>query len=277
MFDYLITRNGVHYFSRRVPAKLAAIIGKKLWRETLATSDRTAAAKAAALRNADCEHEIATALIEYRRQRSAVARLTVEEREVVQEAGGLTALRRETLGLDPNIATVWRSFPDRIRNGLPREWSELASEKQAHLTALWTALPSDERRRHMTRATGNYGLKNNVHFAEAVADMLSSMASASRQQLAEEGINADDLQEELSQAGARAATLRSRLERNLAILRKGTDEVADPELAPNDPEQRAANENLQTVLDRWAKESGAPDQGRVRQAGVDSRCSESAH
>jgi hypothetical protein len=135
MSDYLITRNGVHYFSRRVPAKLAPIIGKALWRETLQTSDRAAAARAAAVRNADCEHEIAAALVEYRRQRSAVARLTVEEREVVQEAGGLTALRRETLGVDPNIATVWRSFPDRIRNGLPREWSDLTVEQQAYLTA----------------------------------------------------------------------------------------------------------------------------------------------
>lgn len=43
MPDYLIARNGVLYFARRVPAKLVPIIGRRLWRETLDTSDMAAA------------------------------------------------------------------------------------------------------------------------------------------------------------------------------------------------------------------------------------------
>ncbi len=39
MASYLITRNGVRYFARRVPSKLVPMIGKRFWRETLATSD----------------------------------------------------------------------------------------------------------------------------------------------------------------------------------------------------------------------------------------------
>ena len=33
--EYLIVRGGVYYFKRAVPTKLAGIIGRKLWRETL--------------------------------------------------------------------------------------------------------------------------------------------------------------------------------------------------------------------------------------------------
>ncbi len=89
---------------------------------------------------------------------------------------------------------------------------------------------------------------------------LSLEPARSRPGLAEDGVDLDDLQEELAQTEARAAILRDRLERNLAILRKGTEEAADPELESADPEEQGQTENLQTILDRWTKESNAPAQ-----------------
>ncbi|HUN39079.1 MAG TPA: hypothetical protein VMU81_02185 [Acetobacteraceae bacterium] len=89
---------------------------------------------------------------------------------------------------------------------------------------------------------------------------LATANESRRAGLAAEGIDLDGLQDELAQAEAHATTLRARLERNLAILRKGPEAAADPDLASDYPQQQAAAETLQTVLDRWAKESGAPEQ-----------------
>ena len=69
------------------------------WFSTGRRDNKIAAEKAAGQKNADCEQEIAVALLEYRRQRSAIARLTPDERAVVQAAGGLRALRTATVGM----------------------------------------------------------------------------------------------------------------------------------------------------------------------------------
>ncbi len=145
MPNFLITRRGVHYFNRRVPAKLIPIIGKECWRETLSTTDPLTARKEAAQRNADCEAQIAIALLEYRRQRSAVARLTPDERAVVQGAGGLAALRKRTVGEEPAPAVAWRSLPADFRTGLPPDWTALTREQRAKLTARWGVLSPEVR------------------------------------------------------------------------------------------------------------------------------------
>ena len=273
MPSYLITRNGVRYFARRVPSKLVPLIGKRFWRETLATSDDAEAHRKAAQLNADCEQAIAVATLEYRRQRSAVARLTGDERAVMEAAGGLTALRKATVGEPLNIeakaAAVWQSLPPRLRNGLPDEWLRLTRAQRNWLIERWGALPTHDRDA-LFRGTGkhNRGLRDEARFASAAAEMMAGVAVDRRTPLAARGMDLDEMQEEVAQAEARAATLRARLERNLAILRKGDDGEPDTELASEDPARQAEGENLTTVLDRWARESGAPDQhvGQYRYA-----------
>lgn len=97
MPDYIITRNGVHYFSRRVPAKLVQIIGRDWWRETLATTEKAAARKEAAQRNAHCKAEIAIALL----------------------AGGHhpPLVSRQNTNRPPTIANVRASMERRTRSG----------------------------------------------------------------------------------------------------------------------------------------------------------------
>jgi hypothetical protein len=212
MADYLITRNGFHYFCRRVPSKLIPIIRKRFWRETLETKDEVEAKKRAGILNSDCEMEIARARIEFQRQRSAVDRLTRDERVVVEAAGGLNALKRTTLG---NV-------------------------NSQHFTEM--------------------GLKGEVSLAEVARDMLASEGEACRSELAAEGIDLDELREEIAEAEARASVLRERLKRNLEILRKGS--VAPDPMLSDDSEADTSPEtiNLPHVLRRWAEESRAPAQ-----------------
>lgn len=213
MNDYLIKRGDTYYFSRRVPSKLVSIIEKTQWRETLKTSDPSTARKLAVQHLADSEQAIAVATLEYRRQRSTVARLTKDEREVLEAAGGLKALRRQTVGSGPNASAI-----------------------------------------------SDMGLRGEVRLAEAVSGMTASLAREARVALAADGLDLDDIQEQLSQDEARASAVRTKMERNLAILRKDTEEAADAELASDTSGQQGTAATLQTILDRWARESGAPEQ-----------------
>jgi integrase len=151
---------------------------------------------------------IVIAEAEHRRQRSAVARLTRDEREVVEAAGGLNALRDQTVG----------------------------KPKAAYLSEM--------------------GLKAEVALNRTVRDMFASeQEGASRAELAAEGIDLDELQEQIAEADARLSVLRKRLTRNLEILRKGAA-APDPELSDDTPETI----DLRTVLRRWADERKAPAQ-----------------
>jgi integrase len=210
MPDHLILRSGVYYFHRRVPSKLTPLIGKPFWRESLGTRDEAEAKKKVVMLNGDCEQMITIAEAEYRRQRSAVARLTRDEREVVEAAGGLNALRRTTVG-DVNT-----NHPARM------------------------------------------GLRGEVRLAEAASGMLASETKAGRAELAAEGIDLDELREQVAEAEARAVVLRERLKRNLEILRKGS-QAPDPELS-DDADSTPETITLKDVHRRWADESKAPVQ-----------------
>jgi hypothetical protein len=212
---YLTLKGGTYHYRRRVPTQLVCLIERPFWRESLHTGDITEARRQGARLNVDAEHQIDNASAELQRQRSTLARLTREEREVLEAAGGLDALRNATLGE-------------------PRPKSLIET-----------------------------GLRGEADLAQSIAEMLASSIPGRSRPIRDdsgevepelpEGPKLDQLRDELAEAEAKAASLRRRLERNLAILRKDAT-------ATDIPDAPVADATLQTVLARWARESKAPDQ-----------------
>jgi integrase len=95
--DYIIRRRETYHFKRYVPTKLASIIGRTVWRETLKASTELDAKRAAQPLIASTNEEIRRARQEHHRHRHALSVLTPDERSIVQQAGGFKGLRHSTM------------------------------------------------------------------------------------------------------------------------------------------------------------------------------------
>jgi integrase len=176
--EFLQKRGNVWYFYRRVPLDLAPYVGR-FWRETLRTSDLAEARVKARPLVVATDDQIA----EERKKRSP---LTPEDHAVIEDTGGLEALKVRTLG---------RTTP---RMGFIR--AKTTGRPIAFRTELST---TDE-----------------FHILSAASEMLSGVASANRANLLREGINPTQVVDDAKGASRDASEVKERLDRDLAILAK---------------------------------------------------------
>jgi integrase len=103
MADYIIKRGKTYYFKRAVPTRLAPIIGKKVWKETLKAYSEQDAKQAVLPLLAITNEEIRRAKAEHHRTRASLAFLTSDEKAILEEAGGFKGLREAAKGIGTDL------------------------------------------------------------------------------------------------------------------------------------------------------------------------------
>ena len=134
-----------------------------------------------------------------------------------------------------------------------------------------TMLTPDERA-VLQEAGGFSGLRRaidaerkSVPFAVAAVETFASLAEEPRGELADEGINLDNLQDELDDAERHLTRLRVRIARNESILaRKGLkpNEAIQPDDLPLDQSAKA-DIDLSALVEHWVKQIIRPNSTRT--------------